>query len=120
MKKWMWLLIISMLVLPLAACGGADPSADSAAEAALPGDGSNTGATLSEEFEDAASLRSQLALGTLRLEGTPRAVTAAEHLGRRGRLPERPVGRCPGRCGVEVGWQPRRQHQRGRRREHAE
>lgn len=78
MQKWMWLPIVSMLALLLAACGGAETASVDAAVAVPIGEDSDTAATLSEEYEDAANLRSQLALGTLRLEGTPRAITASQ------------------------------------------
>jgi hypothetical protein len=67
MNKLLWLLIGPLLILPLAACGGAEPAPDVAAPA-----------TLSEDYADAAGLRNQLALGLLRLEGTPQAVTPAQ------------------------------------------
>jgi len=67
MNKLLWLLIVPLLILPLAACGGTEPAADGAAPA-----------TLSEDYDDAAGLRNQLALGILRLEGTPQAVTPAQ------------------------------------------
>ena len=67
MNKLLWLLIVPLLILPLAACGGTEPATDGAAPAAL-----------SEDYADATSLRNQLALGILRLEGTPQAVTPAQ------------------------------------------
>lgn len=62
------LTLLSLLTL-VAACGGASTPA-SAAPAAEPVAG------LSEEYDDALSVRNQLTYGTLRLEGTANAVTA--------------------------------------------
>ncbi len=78
MKKWMWLLIVSMLALTLAACGGTEATTDDAPVGVPTGIEAGTETTLSEDYADAASLRSQLALGTLRFEGTPQAVTVAQ------------------------------------------
>ena len=62
------LILLGLLTL-VAACGGA-PTPAPLAPAAEPA------AALSEEFDDALSVRNQLAYGTLRLEGTADAVTA--------------------------------------------
>lgn len=67
MNKRLWLLIVPLLILLLAACGANEAATDDVASA-----------TLSEDYADAASLRNQLALGILRLEGTPRAVTPTQ------------------------------------------
>lgn len=72
--------LLAMLFVPgmlLAACGGTGTTdgtvvvVSSAAEAGGP-------AALTEEYEDAASLRNQLALGTLQLEGTAQALDAGQ------------------------------------------
>jgi len=62
------LILLGLLTL-VAACGGA-PTPAPLAPAAEPA------AALSEEFDDALSVRNQLAYGTLRLEGTADAVAA--------------------------------------------
>ena len=77
MNKWLLLSTVVMLAALLSACGGEAPvPTDAGAEtpaAALSG-----GSALSEDFADAAGLRNQLALGTLRLEGSALAVTAEQ------------------------------------------
>jgi len=72
--------IVLSLALLVAACGGA-PAADQAAAPAAgtplpPAVGDSGG--LVEDYPDALSMRNQLSLGTLRLEGTANAVTAAQ------------------------------------------
>ena len=62
------LILLGLLTL-LAACGGAPTPAPLAPVAEPP-------AALSEEYDDALSIRNQLAYGTLRLEGTGEAITA--------------------------------------------
>jgi hypothetical protein len=66
--NWLWIVAAGVLILSLAACGGqvADPNA-----AAGP-------AELTEEYEDALTIKNQLLLGTLRLEGTDQAITAEQ------------------------------------------
>jgi hypothetical protein len=81
MNKWITLSVVAILALLLAACGGAPatgetPAAPAAGQAGTPEPG--TSATLNEDYADALSLRNQLALGTMRLEGTPDAVTAEQ------------------------------------------
>ncbi len=72
--------IVLSLALLVAACGGA-PAADQAAAPAagtsLPPAAGGSGG-LVEDYPDALSVRNQLSLGTLRLEGTANAVTAAQ------------------------------------------
>lgn len=89
--------LMIILTLALSACGGtAAPAADATSAApaqdAAPVTSSNDGTpapeqatpqpndtrvigSLAEDYDDALSVRNQLALGTLRLEGTPDAVT---------------------------------------------
>lgn len=76
MKTLKFLMIMLSLTVLLAGCGGAPAPAPqsttpAAASAVLTGG-------LAEDYEDALSIRNQLALGTLRLEGTSNAVTAAQ------------------------------------------
>lgn len=76
MKTLKFLMIMLSLAVLLAGCGGAPAPAPqsttpAAASAVLTGG-------LAEDYEDALSIRNQLALGTLRLEGTSNAVTAAQ------------------------------------------
>lgn len=65
------LLVLLGLLILSAACGAAPTAAPVA-----PADAANT--VLSEDYEDALSIRNQLAYGTLRLEGTADAVTAEQ------------------------------------------
>ncbi len=68
------LLTLTSTALLLAACAPAAPAAT-----APPAAGSSTAATyLTIDFADAASLRNQLAFGTLKLEGSADAVTVEE------------------------------------------
>jgi len=78
MKKGLWIPIVAMLALLLAACGSTGTATEAAAVAGPAVDETDALVALSDEYADAASLRSQLALGILRLEGTPQAVTAAQ------------------------------------------
>jgi len=78
MNKGLLLSTLLIVVMLLAACGGTETTTDgtvaaesSAAEASAP-------STLAEDYEDAASLRNQLALGILRLEGTAQALDAGQ------------------------------------------
>lgn len=72
MKKIFILTLVAFVALALASCGPATdttPTGDTYVSAYLPVD-----------YEDAISVRSQLALGTLRLEGTTLAPTSDEAL----------------------------------------
>jgi hypothetical protein len=71
MKKTPFLLLLLALFLALSACA---PAADEAP--AVPT--SVAGEYLSTEYADAASLRNQLAFGTLQLEDTENAVTSEQ------------------------------------------
>jgi hypothetical protein len=76
--------VIALIVfaLTLSACGGASaPAAPAAAPIVSGNDATPTpvaAAYLKTDYADATSLRNQLALGTLRLEGTANAITAAQ------------------------------------------
>jgi len=70
MKTLKTLTIALSLAILVAACGGAATPAASTV-------GTNAGG-LTEDYADALSVRNQLAYGTLRLEGTANAVTAAQ------------------------------------------
>ncbi|MBM4459276.1 MAG: hypothetical protein FJ011_16205 [Chloroflexi bacterium] len=70
MKTLKTLTIVLSLAVLVAACGGA-------ATPAAPAVGTSAGG-LTEDYADALSVRNQLAYGTLRLEGTANAVTAAQ------------------------------------------
>jgi len=70
MKTLKTLAIVLSLAVLLTACGGA-------ATPAAPTAGTSSG-SLTEDYADALSVRNQLAYGTLRLEGTANAVTAAQ------------------------------------------
>jgi hypothetical protein len=65
-----FVIVLSLAVL-VAACGGAATPAPAAAPAASSGG-------LVEDYADALSVRNQLALGTLRLEGTANAISASQ------------------------------------------
>jgi len=70
-RKWMnWLLvaIVGIMTLSLAACGGQDTAPDAAPVAA----------ELENTYEDALTIKNQLLLGTLRLEGTDQAITSEQ------------------------------------------
>ncbi|MEJ5199118.1 MAG: hypothetical protein WHX53_09360 [Anaerolineae bacterium] len=71
MKTLKTLMIVLALAVLVAGCGGATTPAPTAAPAASSGG-------LVEDYPDALSVRNQLALGTLRLEGTANAVTPAQ------------------------------------------
>jgi hypothetical protein len=65
-------LIMIILALTLVACGGTDE----AAEVTETESGGETAvATLTDDYDDALTVRNQLLLGILRLEGTPQAIT---------------------------------------------
>jgi hypothetical protein len=78
MNKWLHLSTLFTLVILLAACGGGEVTtagtaivAPAVAEAGEP-------VTLSQDYDDAAGLRNQLALGILRLEGTAQALSPGQ------------------------------------------
>lgn len=76
-------LFLIVLALALTACGGANEAADvavveSGGETAASASSVQTPATLTEEHDDALSIRNQLLLGIIRLEGTSQAVTAEQ------------------------------------------
>ena len=78
------IITLTVLALTLAACGGATAPA-APAPAVAPNTSINAAtpaplaaAYLSTSYPDATSLRNQLALGTLKLEGTANAVTAGQ------------------------------------------
>ncbi len=75
MNKWLYLSTLFTLVILLAACGGGEATTDGAAAVAPTVAESGDPVTLSQEYDDATSLRNQLALGILRLEGTAQALT---------------------------------------------
>lgn len=72
MKTLKTLMIVLILAVVVAGCGGA--ATPTPAPAAAPASASG----LTEDYADALSVRNQLAYGTLRLEGTANAVTAAQ------------------------------------------
>jgi hypothetical protein len=79
MKPTTWLALI-IFTLALTACGGATSTAptapDTSVNAATPTPLSATYLTI--DYADATSVRNQLALGTLKLEGTTNAITAEQ------------------------------------------
>ena len=80
MKASKILAVLLLIVLLTAACGGeADPAptvqSDTPAESSAPA-AASVSDTLIDDFEDALTIKNQLILGTIRLEGTEKAVTA--------------------------------------------
>ncbi len=71
MKKWYSGLGLVLIVVTLAACG----SGAATPAAAVTGGDTYTSATLNVNFEGALTVRNQLALGLLNLEGTANEVT---------------------------------------------
>jgi hypothetical protein len=81
MNRWMSISVVTILAIFLAACGGSPATGETPAAPAAGQAGTlepGAAAILGEDYADALSLRNQLALGTLRLEGTPEAVTAEQ------------------------------------------
>lgn len=78
MKQTISLLFIILLAFTAAACGAPSPQAGAAQSASDATPTSFAAAYLSTDYADAASLRSQLAFGTLKLEGSQHAVTAGQ------------------------------------------
>lgn len=83
-KTFLWISVIVLLTLALSACSTASADAPAAstvaASSAAPALQTAAGSEvltelLPTDYADALSARNQLALGTLRLEGTPHAVT---------------------------------------------
>lgn len=74
MKKIKTLVVLFGLLALIAACAAPAPSAAPAAATTPPA----SSPMLSEDYDDALSVRNQLAYGTLKLEGTPNAVSAEE------------------------------------------
>ena len=65
---WVWVVLAGLLALSLAACGGQEAGSDAVS--------GTTG--LVETYEDALTIKNQLLLGTLRLEGTEQAITSEQ------------------------------------------
>lgn len=85
MKSFIAYVMMLLFSLSLAACSAATPIAPAVGETQLPAPGAieatptpYAAAYLSTEYTDAASLRNQLAYGTLKLEGTEHAVTTEQ------------------------------------------
>ena len=81
MKASKILVVLLLIALLTAACGGeAEPAptvqSDTPAESSAAAAASIPDTTLAEDFEDALTIKNQLILGTIRLEGTEKAVTA--------------------------------------------
>ena len=74
LQKYLSLILI-VLALALAACGGTD-EADVAAGSESGGE--TAVATLAKEYDDALTIRNQLLLGIIRLEGTEQAVNSEQ------------------------------------------
>lgn len=68
-------LILIILALALAACGGTDEAAE---VVDVESGGETAVATLTDDYDDALTIRNQLLLGVMRLEGTPQAVTTEQ------------------------------------------
>jgi len=77
MKPYKFLsLFLIVLALGIAACGGTDATVAEVAE--TDGGGETAVATLTEDYDDSLTIRNQLLLGIMRLEGTPQAVTTEQ------------------------------------------
>jgi hypothetical protein len=76
MNKGLLLLTLFTAVILLAACGGTGTMTGGAALGGATAAEASVSSTFTEDYEDAASLRNQLALGILRLEGTAQALDA--------------------------------------------
>ena len=76
MDKGFFLSTLLIVVMLLAACGGTGTTMDGAAAAESSAAEASVPSTLTEDYEDAASLRNQMALGILRLQGTAQALDA--------------------------------------------
>jgi hypothetical protein len=66
--KWLWFVAAGLLILSLAACAGQPAEPDAAVGSA----------ELTEDYEDALTIKNQLLLGTLRLEETDQAITGTQ------------------------------------------
>ncbi|MFZ5916706.1 MAG: hypothetical protein ACOYZ7_07230 [Chloroflexota bacterium] len=77
-------LLVSLLALTMAACGGATPApADKTGAEATPAAtatpaGETAAAALTDTYDDALTIKNQLLLGTLRLQDTAQAVTSEQ------------------------------------------
>ena len=75
MKKTLFAVFSLALILALAGCGGGGEETTGNEATPAPAQGSTAITTLSDDYPDALSIRSQLMLGTLKLEETGNAVT---------------------------------------------
>lgn len=75
MKKTLFAVFSLALILALAGCGGGGEETTSNEATPAPTQGSTAITTLSDDYPDALSIRSQLMLGTLKLEESSNAVT---------------------------------------------
>jgi len=75
MKKTLFAVFSLALILALAGCGGGGEETTSNEATPALAQGSTAITTLSDDYPDALSIRSQLMLGTLKLEETSNAVT---------------------------------------------
>ena len=75
MKLSKIIIILIIATSLLAACGGGETEVSST-EQSSPSAATTDSVVLSEDYEDALTLKNQIILGTLRLEGTGDAVTA--------------------------------------------
>jgi len=77
-------LLVGLLALTMAACGGATPApadetaAEPAPAATATPAGETAATTLTDTYDDALAIKNQLLLGTLRLQDTPQAVTSEQ------------------------------------------
>jgi len=67
-KNGLWIVAVGVLLMSLAACGSQPAAPDATADSI----------ELTEDYEDALTIKNQLLVGTLRLEGTDQAVTGAQ------------------------------------------
>jgi len=86
MKIWITGFILVLSMFALSACGGSAAATDTPAAAADSGAGGQgqqgpprfTSAYLNNTYDNALGVTQQLSLGTMKLEGTPNAVTAEQ------------------------------------------
>jgi hypothetical protein len=78
MNKGLLLATLLVVVMLLAACGGTGATTGGATVATPSATEASVTSMLTEDYEDAASLRNQLALGILRMEGTAQALNAGQ------------------------------------------
>ena len=78
MNTWKMILVLMAAMALIAGCGAAPTAPTAPATVATPATAAAPAGTLVDTYDDALSVRNQLAYGTLRLEGTAQAVTSGQ------------------------------------------